>query len=1243
MADVFISYAHRDQERGLAIGRILTELGWDIWQDVNKLRPMEEFTEEIAAGIRECSVFLMLYSNAYHQSPYCGNEFRYAVDVCGRSAVCVILDESCPWMDTRYSFYFAGLTVPGFGKTARTEEDLASLCRQVVETDEFIALREYLKSGETGPMPAPKYEARPRNRLRTGFEIVKKRLNQNWTGQEYNALLAPRFVRDDWREDVTDADAGPQKKPHRLEELIPADHAARIVISGVGGLGKTTSLLQYGEALLEKQPVICVRLSEVRFDALPGSRQLNHIEEYIYERIGNLDDAFWKYIRSVGARDTGEGFRLTLLLDGMNELSGALTQKAMKEIRMMAEEWRSTDMIVSTRNVTAQARNALEAFEFFRTEAPREANVRQYLNDKEIDCSGIDERLLLLLRNPLRLTIFVKTEPYFARYRHMAGLASYLHEKPDTTGKILDNYVAAQLCAFLEVQPEDEDRKSNITAFILCELVYPLIAWKLYAEDRYTVSESEVLQWLRGLTEACDFYGFFERGRVEDLLVEYGYYTPYEWNYRDAALIFQALNLMTRIQNQEETGREEGPAYTFPHQDIRDFFAARYMALDLSRTLKQGRCDDARTLLISRHEMTDDMIGLISDVMREERALPYCDPQKGWQFPGKKPGGRDASAFSTAEKMLLLFRNQEGEAVRMAVAHLVRILRYARRDLLAQCCFDRLDLRACQLRGAQFSVWYGEQLCASSFNGAWMDMASFACMAHHHHVRAICPLPEGRLLSGDRDGVIIETDSATGKMTGRRWKAPEKNLLCLAWDDAGDRLAAATAHGIFVLKVQSGTWERVFQDEKVYLQKLRFAQDGRLEYCADNRPTVWREIGGQAPQDEDITRWHSGAYDVSADQCSCWRSAPMRNLIHSWLDSDGTWREAGDRLAGFFSNHIYNCDLLSSLLADLSAQALRSRKGRDSKRPLLKSPCWDQIRPDPEIAAFRQRLKTCLEWPREAEDGPEIAALAAEIEIQTERLLEAAATVGSPRINAIAVHPDGTKVLVACGTMVHELDAAQARVIHSANMGGYVSSVCYLEGASGSAYAAAGWFVNVSFLDDHLKPLSTCYGERPVERIQFFRTRRGVYYVFCTDGYLRKLDGEFRTERMRKLSHQGIRKMFTDHDAHRLRIAYPLVTARWSGGELYDFETDTYQPLRDGYYQPQQDLSEAPQAAEQAQWQVYFLDRVMRVVPTDHPEQGRDIPYRGGFVLFGCEMKGLQGALTDEDRQTLYMNGGMVS
>ena len=69
MADVFISYAHRDQERGLAIGRILTELGWDIWQDVNKLRPMEEFTEEIAAGIRECSVFLMLYSNAYHHSP----------------------------------------------------------------------------------------------------------------------------------------------------------------------------------------------------------------------------------------------------------------------------------------------------------------------------------------------------------------------------------------------------------------------------------------------------------------------------------------------------------------------------------------------------------------------------------------------------------------------------------------------------------------------------------------------------------------------------------------------------------------------------------------------------------------------------------------------------------------------------------------------------------------------------------------------------------------------------------------------------------------------------------------------------------------------------------------------------------------------------------------------------------------------------------------------------------------------
>ena len=79
MADIFISYSHIDAaERAITIGKILhDEMGWDIWQDVNNLRANKEYDEEIQQGIRDCSIFLMLYSKAYELSQYCAREFSY--------------------------------------------------------------------------------------------------------------------------------------------------------------------------------------------------------------------------------------------------------------------------------------------------------------------------------------------------------------------------------------------------------------------------------------------------------------------------------------------------------------------------------------------------------------------------------------------------------------------------------------------------------------------------------------------------------------------------------------------------------------------------------------------------------------------------------------------------------------------------------------------------------------------------------------------------------------------------------------------------------------------------------------------------------------------------------------------------------------------------------------------------------------------------------------------------------------
>ena len=52
MADIFVSYAHKDQERARPIVETLMGQGYGVWMDEHNLRANEAFTEAIAAGIR---------------------------------------------------------------------------------------------------------------------------------------------------------------------------------------------------------------------------------------------------------------------------------------------------------------------------------------------------------------------------------------------------------------------------------------------------------------------------------------------------------------------------------------------------------------------------------------------------------------------------------------------------------------------------------------------------------------------------------------------------------------------------------------------------------------------------------------------------------------------------------------------------------------------------------------------------------------------------------------------------------------------------------------------------------------------------------------------------------------------------------------------------------------------------------------------------------------------------------------
>ncbi len=1244
MADIFLSYSHKDQARALVIRDRLREAGWDVWMDVSELHALGSFTEEIAAGIRGCSVFLLLYSRTYFGSPYCGREFSYAAETCGKTLAGLILDEDCPWAASRFGFYFAGMSVPGFGCTADTPEELLALADAVTESAAFLALKSYLAGGGDGPMPPIRFDDRPFLRLRSAFEKAASAAQTYGSRQDYDELLAARFVPDRQRSDAEESEDSERERAGRPEggqEALPLDalvresRAARLLLSGSGGLGKTTTLLRYGGALLDRQPVVYVRLAEVRFGQQTGETQLGCIEQYVRRLC--VEESTWTYLEQVGRRLSGEGIRATFLLDGLNELPPASAALAEKEIAALARDWPFADLIVTTRNAAPLRQGRLADFDFCRAVAPGEDKVRRFLKARGVTLEAEQARLPELLRNPLRLILFARTQAFDTLCERQPGLKPLLHEEVNTAGNLMDNYLASQLYALLEGCAMDEEKKPQLTAIALAERVLPYLGWRLCAADAVSLPESELQAVFRRPEPALQaLLDDFERGRADDLLWDYGYSTDYTWQPREAfSSLFGRLNLMPLVE-QPDGSR----VYTFPHQSFRDYFAARWLALELSRAAK------APPETLGERVLSEDVVALLSDVLEEERARPFLEPGVGWRFPGKPEDGLAPSALSSAEQALSALRGRDDAAARTAVGNLFEVLRYARADRLARCRFDDLDMRDCRLRGTEFSLWYKDALHVCSFDGAWLELADFSVSGHRAYVTAVCGGADGLLLSGDADGVILETRCADGARTGRSWRLPEAPVRAIAREKTTGQLAAAAPHAVYALDPAGETVTPLGCAEPAWIQCLRFSPGGKLEFSVDTSPAVWQDLDGNRTGAENAPPWRSGAWGFSPDGQRCWRSAMGRKLYAGSLDASGEWTETEDSYIAFYPPREANCIKLHKTLqglvgpyTDVLARGSVFGNKIDLCRRALTAPVWDTLEPDPEFPRFRELMLESLAPKEPLPDEylrQERKALLKELRGYLAQY--PGNMVG--RVAAIAVHPDGDRALAALGNVVAEFDA-QLHLLRRAVLRWQVNSLCYLPGGQDGAYAAAGAGMDAAVLDEQFSLLSEHRGAPPVRKRRIINTPDGRHYLFCTDGTLRCLDANGRVVRIRRLRNVGRRLLITEADGTRPRLAFPVDTRRWKCGVLYDYDTDSESPLSDRYHAPPSDRAAMREMHAQQPFSVWFLDRGMRIVPRDDPDAGFDMPYRGGFRIFGCSFRGLRG-VSEAEKQILFWNGGEI-
>ena len=80
MADAFISYSRKDKDFVRRLHRALGERKLDVWVDLEKIQPTEEFMEAIFRAIEEADIFGAVLTPDWVASAVCKREIKHATD-----------------------------------------------------------------------------------------------------------------------------------------------------------------------------------------------------------------------------------------------------------------------------------------------------------------------------------------------------------------------------------------------------------------------------------------------------------------------------------------------------------------------------------------------------------------------------------------------------------------------------------------------------------------------------------------------------------------------------------------------------------------------------------------------------------------------------------------------------------------------------------------------------------------------------------------------------------------------------------------------------------------------------------------------------------------------------------------------------------------------------------------------------------------------------------------------------------
>jgi len=540
------------------------------------------------------------------------------------------------------------------------------------------------------------------------------------------------------------------------------------VIVGDGGMGKTVSLIQWWQKLLENsdkiKPVpVYIALNE--FNQVPEGKRENFILSYILKNYGD-DDTTLEQIEKIITPQlvTDHSPTMVLLLDGFNEIT-VEKRELLLELNRLAEQCPSIQIVMTSR-YDIRGNFNWGHWTLIRLMPLEDGQVDRYLGKE----TPIHERLRQLVKNPMMLTLYAATCEV---QKSRKGSSLYhFKDRVETPGELLWNFMEAQVAKLPERLGQDEERIFYYK--FLLKFLLPALGFEMEKSGLFDFTIDQVNSHLDNICKRFsrdDFFDtFYEFEKYIDMLPLGECSDAKERRKRVAALkkiVCQELSMLA----------EEGNSFRFLHQNFRDFFSAVHVLNETDMSLKKGEIPGVLTERILEYFVRR----MLGEIEGEHYCKPYLVKEKGWEininkknrfyralelcrgkFSNKIPLSEvfgSTEPFSQKE-----FYPPEAEVgMGYAVWNIVTIWKEVR-DELSGADLSRLDLSGIALNGFFCSRFYKNRYLAASFAGSRIHEKNLLPQGHSSYVNSAVYSPDGeKILSASYDHSIKEWDARTGE------------------------------------------------------------------------------------------------------------------------------------------------------------------------------------------------------------------------------------------------------------------------------------------------------------------------------------------------------------------------------------------------------------------------------------------------------------------------------------------------